>query len=158
MIQHHGAKLSACWPAGPGKSIVEHKKFEIQPARQSVSDINVLRQHYRPARFEIHHILDFVGLHYLPPKVWHSVPIERHKIEEVSYRQVDELEQIKAGIYELVSLMKPKGSSVGGYTDEMALASTKDPRRPMHAIRLGKMKYGKVGGQANRSFMNNGEV
>ena len=83
---------------------------------------------------------------------------ELSRIEEVSYRQVDELEQIKAGIYELVSLMKPKGSSVGGYTDEMALASTKDPRRPMHAIRLGKMKYGKVGGQANRSFMNNGEV
>jgi len=82
---------------------------------------------------------------------------ELSRIEEISSRQVGELEQIRQGIQELVSLMKPKGSSVVGSGGDAGPGSTKDPRRPMHAVRFGKMKYGKIGGNANRSFVNNGE-
>lgn len=83
---------------------------------------------------------------------------ELARMESASQKQVSELEQIRQGIQELVSLMKPSGSNVAGDSGDMGYAKTKDPRRPMHAIRFGKMKYGKVGGLANRSFVNNGEV
>ena len=82
---------------------------------------------------------------------------ELSKIEEASLRQVDELEQIKEGISEMVALLKPKGTRVVGGTEDMGQGSTKDPRRPLHAARFGKMKYGKVAGNANRSLVNNGE-
>jgi hypothetical protein len=82
---------------------------------------------------------------------------ELTRMEETAYKQVEELEQIRQGINELVSLMRPKGSVVGS-AGEAAPGHTKDPRRPLHAVRFGKMKYGKVGGLANRGFVNNGEV
>ena len=82
---------------------------------------------------------------------------ELSRMEEASYRQVSELEQIRQGIQELVSLMKPKGGIVGN-SDSTGPGSTKDPRRPMHAARFGKMKFGGAGGMANRSVVNNGEV
>ena len=82
---------------------------------------------------------------------------ELSRIEEVSYRQLSELEQMRQGIQDLVSLMKPKGSSIVGSGEDAGPGKTKDPRRPMHAVRFGKMKYGKIGGNANRSFVNNGE-
>jgi len=83
---------------------------------------------------------------------------ELSKIEEASLRQVDELEQIKQGISEMVALLKPKGTGVVGGTGDMGPGRTKDPRRPLHAAQFGKMKYGKAGGNANRSLINNGEV
>lgn len=82
---------------------------------------------------------------------------ELARIEEASYKQVTELEQIRQGINEMVGLLKPKGSGVVGGTGDSERAGTKDPRRPLHAARFGKMKYGKVGGNANRSLVNNGE-
>ena len=82
---------------------------------------------------------------------------ELTRMEETAYKQVEELEQIRQGINELVSLMRPKGSPVGS-AGEAQPGNTKDPRRPLHAVRFGKMKYGTVGGLANRSFVNNGEV
>lgn len=82
---------------------------------------------------------------------------ELSRIEEASFRQVDELEQIRQGISEMVALLKPKGSGVVGGAEEAGSGNTKDPRRPLHAARFGKMKYGKVGGNANRSLVNNGE-
>ncbi len=82
---------------------------------------------------------------------------ELSRMEEASNRQVSELEQIRQGIQELVSLMRPRGGVVGSGEDSGA-ARTKDPRRPMHAAKFGKMKYGKMGGSPNRSFVNNGEV
>lgn len=81
---------------------------------------------------------------------------ELSRMEESSNKQVGELEQIRQGINELVSLMKPKGSVVGS-AGEAQPGRTKDPRRPLHAARFGKMKYGTVGGLANRSYVNNGE-
>jgi len=81
---------------------------------------------------------------------------ELSRIEQASFRQVEELEQIRQGISDMVALLKPKGGSVGG-SDETGAGGTKDPRRPLHAARFGKMKYGKVGGNANRSLVNNGE-
>jgi hypothetical protein len=81
---------------------------------------------------------------------------ELSRIEEASVRQVEELEQIKQGITEMVTLLKPKGVRVGG-TDEMGAGRTKDPRRPLHAAKFGKMKYGKAGGTANRNTVNDGE-
>ena len=83
---------------------------------------------------------------------------ELSKIEEASLRQVDELEQIKEGISEMVALLKPKGNGVVGGTGDMGPGRTKDPRRPLHSAQFGKMKYGKAGGNANRSLVNNGEV
>lgn len=82
---------------------------------------------------------------------------ELSRIEEASFRQVDELEQIRQGISEMVALLRPKGSGVVGGAGDQDQASTRDPRRPLHAARFGKMKYGKVGGNANRSLVNNGE-
>jgi hypothetical protein len=82
---------------------------------------------------------------------------ELSRMEETAYKQVEELEQIRQGINELVSLMRPRGSVAGG-SDEAGPGKTKDPRRPLHAARFGKMKYGTVGGLANRSFVTNGEV
>jgi hypothetical protein len=82
---------------------------------------------------------------------------ELTRMEETAYKQVEELEQIRQGINELVSLMRPKGAPVGS-AGEAQPGNTKDPRRPLHAVRFGKMKYGTVGGLANRSFVNNGEV
>ena len=83
---------------------------------------------------------------------------ELSRIEEASLRQVDELEQIKEGISEMVALLKPKGTGVVGGTGDMGPGRTKDPRRPLHSAQFGKMKYGKAGGNANRSLVNNGEV
>jgi hypothetical protein len=81
---------------------------------------------------------------------------ELSRMEEASYRQVEELEQIREGIREMVSLLKPRGSSTIG--DGAGTAGrTRDPKRPLHAANFGKMKYGKVGGNANRSLVNNGE-
>ena len=82
---------------------------------------------------------------------------ELARMEEASYRQVEELEQIREGIKEMVSLLRPKGGSVVGDTSGSGHGRTKDPRRPLHAANFGKMKYGKVGGNANRSLVNNGE-
>ena len=84
---------------------------------------------------------------------------ELTRMEEASIRQVEELEQIKEGIHEMVALMKPtgRGSQASGYSDQIA-GSTRDPRRPMHSATFGKMKYGKPGGNANSSVINNGEV
>jgi hypothetical protein len=82
---------------------------------------------------------------------------ELSRMEEASNRQVSELEQIRQGIQELVSLMRPSGGVVGG-SGEMGAGSNKDPRRPMHAARFGKMKFGVPGGLANRSVVNTGEV
>jgi hypothetical protein len=82
---------------------------------------------------------------------------ELSRIEEASFRQVEELEQIKQGITEMVSLLKPKGSGMVGGSGETGSGNTRDPRRPLHAAKFGKMKYGKVGGNANRSLVNNGE-
>jgi len=82
---------------------------------------------------------------------------ELSRMEETAYKQVEELEQIREGINELVSLMRPRGSVIGS-SGENGPGKTKDPRRPLHAVRFGKMKYGGVGGLANRSFVNNGEV
>jgi hypothetical protein len=84
---------------------------------------------------------------------------ELTRMEEASNRQVSELEQIREGINELVALMKPtgKGSQMSGYSDQIS-GSTKDPRRPMHSATFAKMKYGKPGGNANNSIINNGEV
>jgi hypothetical protein len=82
---------------------------------------------------------------------------ELSRMEEASNRQVSELEQIRQGIQELVSLMKPSGGVVGG-SGEMGTGNTKDPRRPMHAARFGKMKFGIPGGLANRSVVNTGET
>jgi hypothetical protein len=53
--------------------------------------------------------------------------------------------------------MRPSGGIVGS-SDDVGRGSTKDPRRPMHAARFGKMKFGGAGGMANRAFVNNGEV
>jgi len=83
---------------------------------------------------------------------------ELSRIEEASFRQVDELEHIKQGINEMVALLKPKGTGVVGGTGDMGPGRTKDPRRPLHAAQFGKMKYGKAGGNANRALVNNGEV
>lgn len=83
---------------------------------------------------------------------------ELSRIEEASFRQVEELEQIKEGISEMVALLKPKGSGAVGGSGEMGPGRTKDPRRPLHAAQFGKMKYGKAGGNANRTLVNNGEV
>jgi hypothetical protein len=83
---------------------------------------------------------------------------ELSRIEEASLRQVDELEQIKQGISEMVALLKPKGTSVVGGTGDMGAGRTKDPRRPLHSAQFGKMKYGRAGGNANRAIINNGEV
>ncbi|NBT57201.1 hypothetical protein EBT16_00295, partial [bacterium] len=82
---------------------------------------------------------------------------ELSRIEDASFRQVEELEQIRQGISELVGLMKPKGSGIIGGSGESGPGNTRDPRRPLHAAKFGKMKYGKVGGNANRSLVNNGE-
>jgi hypothetical protein len=82
---------------------------------------------------------------------------ELSRMEEASNRQVSELEQIRQGIQELVSLMKPRGGTVGDSGDA-GRGNTKDPRRPMHAARFGKMKFGVPGGLANRSIVNTGEV
>ena len=84
---------------------------------------------------------------------------ELTRMEEASTRQVEELEQIREGIQELVALMKPtgRGTQLSGYSDQMA-GSTRDPRRPMHSATFAKMKYGKPGGNANGSIINNGEV
>jgi hypothetical protein len=83
---------------------------------------------------------------------------ELSRMEESAYKQVEELEQIRQGIQELVSLMKPKGGGVAGNSDPMGPGHTKDPRRPMHSARFGKMKFGVPGGLANRSVVNTGEV
>ena len=82
---------------------------------------------------------------------------ELSRMEEASNRQVSELEQIRQGIQELVSLMRPSGGVVGD-SGGSGTGSTKDPRRPMHAARFGKMKFGVPGGLANRSVVNTGEV
>lgn len=83
---------------------------------------------------------------------------ELARIEQASDQQVTELEQIKEGIREMVSLLKPKGNSIAGDSDGIEGARTRDPRRPLHAAQFGKMKYGKPGGNANRALINNGEV
>ena len=73
-------------------------------------------------------------------------------MEETSYRQVEELEQIKQGINELVSLMKPKGGGVAGPSNQVA-GSTRDPRRPMNSATFGKMKFGYISGTANKDVI-----
>lgn len=83
---------------------------------------------------------------------------ELSRIEEASFRQVEELEHIREGIAEMVALLKPKGTGLVGGSSEMGPGRTKDPKRPMHAAQFGKMKYGRAGGNANRSLVNNGEV
>lgn len=77
-------------------------------------------------------------------------------IEEASYQQVETLEEIAEGIHELVALMKPRGNSIVGSTDQQT-ASTRGKRRPMHSAQYGTLKYGKPGGNANRQVINDGE-
>lgn len=81
---------------------------------------------------------------------------ELSRIEEVSNKQVDELQLIREGIQSMVELLKPKENIAGSQSQKEG--STRDPRRPMHAAIFGKMKYGKAGGNANRTLINNGEV
>lgn len=83
---------------------------------------------------------------------------ELSRMEEASYTQIDKLEQIRQGINDLVSLMRPKGGGVVGESGGMPAGHTKDPKRPMHAARYGKMKFGVPGGLANRTVVNTGEV
>lgn len=82
---------------------------------------------------------------------------ELARMEETSNRQVEELEQIREGIREMVSLLKPKAGGIVGDDSGNGPGRTRDPRRPLHAANFGKMKYGKMGGNANRSLINNGE-
>jgi hypothetical protein len=81
---------------------------------------------------------------------------ELTRMEEVANKQVEELTQIKEGIQQVVQLLTPS-SGVAGASPEQMAGSTKDPRRPLHAIALGKMKYKGPGETANRSLVNNGE-
>jgi hypothetical protein len=82
---------------------------------------------------------------------------ELTRMEETAYKQVEELEQIKEGINELVALMRPRGSSsVAGASNQIA-GSTKDPRRPMQSAVFGKMKFGYPSGTANKDVLRTGE-
>jgi phage-related protein len=82
---------------------------------------------------------------------------ELTRMEETAYKQVEELEQIKEGINELVALMRPRGgSSVAGPSNQIS-GSTKDPRRPMQSAVFGKMKFGYPSGTANKDILRTGE-
>jgi hypothetical protein len=82
---------------------------------------------------------------------------ELTRMEETAYRQVEELEQIKEGINELVTLMKPRGGGgIAGPSNQLP-GSTRDPRRPMHSAVFGKMKFGYPSGTANKDVLRTGE-
>jgi phage-related protein len=84
---------------------------------------------------------------------------ELTRMEETAYKQVEELEQIREGINELVALMKPRGggSNIAGDSNQLP-GSTKDPRVPMHSAIFGKKKFGNPSGNANKAIINTGEV
>jgi hypothetical protein len=79
---------------------------------------------------------------------------ELTRMEETAYKQVEELEQIREGINELVALMKPRGggSSIAG-SSKITPGSTKDPTRPMQSARFGLMTSGRPSGNANRAVV-----
>jgi len=79
---------------------------------------------------------------------------ELTRMEEASHQQVSELEQIRQGINELVSLMRPGGESVG--ESEYGGGGTRDSVRPAQVALYGRMKNGKMGGLANRGYMTQG--
>jgi len=80
---------------------------------------------------------------------------ELARMEKVANDQYAELQQIKEGIREMVTLLRPSGTNIAG-DSEMAAGKTKDPRKPYHASIYGKMKYGQPGGNANRAVVNDG--
>jgi hypothetical protein len=80
---------------------------------------------------------------------------ELARMEKVANDQYAELQQIREGIQEMVTLLKPSGTNIAG-DSEMAAGRTKDPRKPYHASIYGKMKYGQPGGNANRAVVNDG--
>jgi hypothetical protein len=82
---------------------------------------------------------------------------ELTRMEEVANKQVEELTQIKEGIQQVVQLLTPKGTSIAGQSPEQMEGRTKDPRRPLHAVAMGKMKYKGPGTTANRETINTGE-
>lgn len=82
---------------------------------------------------------------------------ELTRMEEVANKQVQELTEIKEGIKQVVHLLTPKGTSIAGQSSEQMEGRTKDPRRPLHAVAMGKMKYKGPGSTANRATINTGE-
>jgi hypothetical protein len=83
---------------------------------------------------------------------------ELARMEETSEQQVDELGQIREGIFQLVSLLKPTGGTAPVGTPSQMETSTKDPRMPMHALIFGKMKGGRISKNGNRGWTETGEV
>ena len=77
-------------------------------------------------------------------------------MEEASYKQVNELEQIKEAMVELVALMKPRGGSSLAAGSNQTAGSTRDPKRPMHSAIYGRMRDGNPAANANKSI-NTGE-
>ena len=76
---------------------------------------------------------------------------ELTRMEDASHKQVDELEQIREGILELVALMKPRGGSSLAADSNQVAGSTRDSRRPMGSAIYGKMRNGNPVSNANRS-------
>ena len=85
---------------------------------------------------------------------------ELTRMEEASYKQVSELEQIREGINELVGLMRPTGggSEVTGETGGGAGAGgTRNTRVPRNSPLFGVMKYGYATGGPNKQIINDGK-
>jgi hypothetical protein len=82
---------------------------------------------------------------------------ELSRMEDVNYSQLQELEQIKQGITELVALMKPTGNSSSGSSEEPITGSTKNLRIPRQSSKYGRIKYGKPSGNSNRDMINIGK-
>ena len=83
---------------------------------------------------------------------------ELSRMEDVNYSQLQELEQIKQGITELVALMKPTGnSSSSGNSEEPTTGGTKNLRLPRQSSKYGRIKYGKPSGHPNRDMINIGK-
>ena len=80
---------------------------------------------------------------------------ELARMEKVANDQYVELQQIREGIYEMVALLRPSGTSIAG-DSEMASAKTKNRRKGNQSSIYGKMKYGQPGGNANRAVINDG--
>lgn len=74
---------------------------------------------------------------------------ELARMEEISNRQYAEMQQIREGIQEMVSLMKPSGSVVGSGSGENP--KTKFARQQVRPTVYGQMRDGKPGSGPNRS-------
>lgn len=74
---------------------------------------------------------------------------ELARMEEIANRQYAEMQQIREGIQEMVSLLKPSGDIVGGGVGESP--KTKFAREHVRPTVYGQMIDGKPGGGANRS-------